>query len=189
MRLVIDCCVRGEASGTRRLTRRCLDALGGGETRILELEREGLVPLGAEELAQRDRLALLGEFDHEMFRYARQFRDAEEIVVAAPYWDLSFPALLKVYLERVSVAGLTFGYQGDRPVGYCRARRLIYLSTCGGYTGGRHLGEEYVRALAEMLGVTGFQGFAVEGLDVDPARREEVLEAGIRRVVDQLRRS
>ena len=42
-----------------------------------------------------------------MFDLARQFARAEIIVMAAPYWDLSFQAALKQYLEQVNVVGIT----------------------------------------------------------------------------------
>ena len=35
------------------------------------------------------------------------------IVIAAPYWDLSFPAVLKTYLEQINVLGVTFDYSDD----------------------------------------------------------------------------
>ena len=54
---------------------------------------------------QRERLLETGELTHPRFRYAHQFKNADRIVIAAPFWDLSFPALLKVYIENVSVQG------------------------------------------------------------------------------------
>ena len=45
-----------------------------------------------------------------MFRYARQFAAADKIVIAAPLWDLSFPAQLKVYLENIYVTGIVTKY-------------------------------------------------------------------------------
>ena len=59
-----------------------------------------------------------------MFDLARQFARAEIIVMAAPYWDLSFQAALKQYLEQVNVVGITFRYSEEgQPVPLCRARR------------------------------------------------------------------
>ena len=45
-----------------------------------------------------------------MLRHARQFRDADIVVIAAPYYDLSFPSALKNYLEAICCVGLTFYY-------------------------------------------------------------------------------
>ena len=185
--LVIDCCLRGEDSATRRYYQAYLEAAAPERVEMVELARLGLRPLDWETLALRDRLSAEGRFDHVLFHLARQFRDAEEILIAAPFWDLSFPSLLKVYLEQVSVAGLTFGYTQDgQCVGHCRARRLLYFSTCGGYVGEEHLGFAYVKALGAMLGIPECVPYILEGLDIDPAQRETVLAEGILRLRSQL---
>lgn len=185
--LVIDCCLRGEDSATRRYYQAYLEATTPERVEMVELARLGLRPLDWETLALRDRLSAEGRFDHVLFHLARQFRDAEEILIAAPFWDLSFPSLLKVYLEQVSVAGLTFGYtQEGQCVGHCRARRLLYFSTCGGYVGEEHLGFAYVKALGAMLGIPECVPYILEGLDIDPAQRETVLAEGILRLRSQL---
>ena len=186
MMLVIDCCVRGEESATRRYYREYLKERPRDAVEVLELDRLELRPLDREALALRDSLGAAGRFDHGLFRLARQFRDAEEILIAAPFWDLSFPAALKVYLEQVCVSGLTFGYTREgQCVGHCKARQLLYFSTCGGFVGREHLGFSYVKALAAMLGIETCVPYILEGLDVDPARREAVLEDGIRRLKAQ----
>ena len=185
--LVIGCCLRGEDSATRRYYQAYLEAATPERVEMVELARLGLRPLDWETLALRDRLSAEGRFDHVLFHLARQFRDAEEILIAAPFWDLAFPALLKVYLEQVSVAGLTFGYtQEGQCVGHCRARRLLYFSTCGGYVGEEHLGFAYVKALGAMLGIPECVPYILEGLDIDPAQRETVLAEGILRLRSQL---
>ena len=80
-------------SRTLRLARRLLDHLGGQVTEV-DLQREALRPLDAETLGRRDALLARGETDDPMLRYARQLAAAKQIVVAAPYWDLSFSAEL-----------------------------------------------------------------------------------------------
>ena len=112
--------------------------------------------------------------------FARQFRDADEILVAAPFWDLSFPSILKVYLEHVSVCDITFGYASDgSSVGYCKAKRLLYFSSCGGFVGAEHLGFAYVQAFAEMMGIHDCEAYTLEGMDIDPSKRKDLLEHAI----------
>lgn len=178
--LVIDCCIREEESYTRKYYEAYLDRFGGRNIEILKLSELSLRPLDREMLSKRDELCAAGDFEKDFFRLARQFRNADEILIAAPYWDLSFPALLKVYLEWITVNGLTFGYAEDGScIGKCRAERLLYFSTCGGYTGERHLGFEYVRELAAMLGIDNCFSYTIEGMDIDPSRREEVFHKAL----------
>ena len=56
------------------------------------------------------------EFMYEVFD--EKLPEADTVVIAAPFWDLSFPAILKKYIEAVTVAGITFRYsdQGHRSV-------------------------------------------------------------------------
>ena len=185
--LVIDACVRGEVSRTRRLYEYLLEKQGKGhEIEILKLAEEDLKPLSGADTDCRGEAIQNGNLDHPMFAYAHQFKQADAIVVAAPYWDLSFPSVLKVYLEHICVTGITFGYEGADCVGYCQAKKLVYLSTCGGFVQGVHLGASYVKAVGEMLGIHCFEEFAVEGLDIDPSRVEVLMSEGFERMMSEI---
>ena len=155
--LLIDSCVRGDASRTLALARQWLaEEEPEAQVEHLRLYDLDLTPLPLEEVEERRDTGL-----------AERFARADEIVVAAPYWDLSFPAILKVYLERICVSGITFRYVGPRAEGLCRAKRAVYISTAGGFIGQRHLGEDYVRALfRELFGIPDFLTVRREGLDL-----------------------
>ncbi len=58
-----------------------------------------------------------------MYDLARQFRAADRVVVAAPFWDLSYPAALRTYIEYISANGLTYHYEADGCHGDCRAEQ------------------------------------------------------------------
>lgn len=177
--LVIDCCIRGDESATRRYYQAYLDTLPASTpVAVLNLMEQDIVPLTAADIARRDAAAP----DDDMLRYARQFKEADEILIAAPLWDLSFPSLLKVYLEQVCVTGLTFGYEESGCVGYCKADRVLFFSTCGGYVGEEHLGFRYVKELAAMLGIPTCVPYIIEGMDIDPTQRETLLAEAIRRL-------
>ena len=92
----------------------------------------------------------------------------DTVVIAAPYWDLTFPAVLRLYLEQVSVAGIAFRYTHlGRPIGLCRARRLYYVTTAGGPIGARNLGFQYVQELAgSFFGIPRLTCFSAEKLDM-----------------------
>ena len=96
----VNACVRGE-SRTRRLAEALLDRLGGEmeEVRLHEID----FPVVDEAfLRKRDGLIASSGFGDPMFELARQFAAADQIVIAAPYWDLSFPAALKQYFEQIN---------------------------------------------------------------------------------------
>lgn len=144
----------------------------------IKLFEDGPEALNWELLQQRDKLAEEKNFDHPMFRWARQFAAADTIVIAAPYWDLLFPAVLRAYLEAVSVSGLTF-YYSDKgiPQSLCRAKKLIYVSTAGGFAGDNNFGFQYVKALAQNLfGVEQVHCLMAEGLDIWGADVAAIME-------------
>lgn len=161
--LFVNACVR-EDSRTLILARHLLDVLGD-EVTELDLGRENVLPLNGDSLAQRDRRDPLSP----SLGYARQFAAADTIVIAAPFWDLSIPALLKSYIENVCVTGITFTYENNMPKGLCAAKKLYFVTTSGGGFI-PDFGYDYVKAVA-----TGFFGipetvcYYAEWLDADDA--------------------
>ena len=175
--LFINACVRTE-SRTRRLTDKLLAKLGEPftEVRVQEIP----FPVVDEAfLRERDRLSAAGAFDDPIFALARQFAGAETIVIAAPYWDLSFPAALKQYFEQINVVGVSFDYTPEGvPVGSCRAKRLFYVTSAGGTYVPEEFGFGYVRALAQnYYGIADVRKIEAVGLDVDGADVEAILSA------------
>ena len=164
--LLLNACVR-ERSRTLRLAKRVLTHLKGDLTEIVP-EREALLPLTGETLARREAALNRGDTDAPLLRYAKAFASADEIVVAAPYWDLSFPAAVKTFFEHVTVTGVTFSYGADgRPIGHCRAKRLFYVMTAGGPILPPNHGFAYVRDLASVFyGIPETVLFSAEMLDI-----------------------
>lgn len=138
-----------------------------------------------EELEKRDSLLLEGKLEDPFFNLAWQFKEADRVVFAAPFWDMSFPSLLKVYIERICVSGITFSSSAEGGLkGLCKAEKFVYISTCGGYMRGENEGARYIRCLGKnLLGVDMTEEFIIDGLDVDPTQRENRLEAEIRRLM------
>lgn len=162
--LFINATVR-EASRTAELAKLVLDGLKD-EVHEINLQNEKIEPLDRESLALRDRLIKECITDHPLLQYAKEFSQADTIVVAAPYWDLSFPSLLKIYLEAVTVCGMTFHYENNAPRGLCRAERLFYITTAGGPIIS-DFGFSYVKELAETFyGIRQTTCFRAEGLDI-----------------------
>ena len=165
MLLLIDACPRTD-SRTRHLAQYLIQRLGEPAV-ILDLPQIALSPLDESRLLWRTGCCTVGDFSDTYFDLARQFAAADTLVVAAPYWDLSFPALLKQYLESVCVTGLTFRYSPEGlPIGLCRAKRLWYVTTAGGPMT-PDFGFGYVKALAQgLFGIPDCRLISAENLDI-----------------------
>ena len=168
--LLIDCCIRGDRSRTAKLAEAFVKALPAEyEVTRLDPAAEGLVPFDLQSLDARDALLAAGETDHPRFRYAHQLAEADVVIVAAPFWDLSFPAIFKVYVEHVSVEGITFRSTAEGLQGLCRGTDMILLTTRGGiYGDGEPLeqGTPYLRGIRKFFGFDNFRCVAADGLDI-----------------------
>ena len=178
--LFINACVR-EQSRTLLLAHHLLSRLSAQVCEI-KLEDMDMKPLTKHSLSQRDDLLRQGKWEDPSLRHARQFADADCIVIAAPYWDFGFPALLKIYLETVTVSGITFCYEEGRPRGLCKAKKLYYITTAGGPIL-LDFGFSYVRSLAENLyGIGETSCIRAENLDLDGADVAGILEETIEKI-------
>ena len=179
MILFIDCCVRND-SRTKRLAEAFLKLLDGDVERI-KLEDVKFPVVDEAFLTRRDMLKADGNYDDPIFDLGRRFASADTIVIAAPYYDLSFPASLKQYIEQINVSGLTFSYtpQGT-PVGICKANDLYYITTAGGTFCPEEFGFGYIKALAEnFYGIKNNRMIAAVGLDIDGADPEKIISEAI----------
>ena len=175
--LFINACVRNE-SRTRRLAEHLLTKLDQPYEEVC-LEEIAFPVVDEEFLNLRDRLASGLEFQDPLFDPARQFAEAEIIVIAAPFWDLSFPAALKQFFEQINVVGITFRYTEDgRPVGLCAAKQLFYVTTAGGYYVPEEFGFGYIKSLAQnYYGIRDVRKIEAVGLDIDGADVDAIMKA------------
>ena len=164
--LFINACPR-EGSRTLELARHLLSKMEDSVEELTIFE-ENLLPLNGKTLALRDKMTANQNFDHPIFKYAKQFATADTIVLAAPFWDLSFPSAVKIWLEYVMAKEITFRYTEEGfPFGLCKAKKLFYVSTAGGPVLPAHMGFSYVDGLAKSyFGIPETVLFSAENLDV-----------------------
>ena len=182
--LYIDCCIRREESRTRLLAEAFLTALQRDDNYQVErlcLMNEPLAPLNEGFFAQRELLLAEKKRDHPRFSYAHQFSQADRVIVAAPFWDLGFPALLKLYIENICVDQITFGADQGGTFGLCKAKRLLFLTTRGGdYSNSPlEMGARYLEALCEFWGIPRFDVVAANGLDLGKEPIGTILDRAI----------
>ena len=147
--LYINSCIRKQ-SRTKILADHLLQKMGG-EIKEIVLSEEKISPIDDSFLQKRDKFISEYNFDDEMFSFAKDFAEADVIVVAAPYWDLSFPSILKVFFEHINVLKLVFDYSDKGEiVSLCKAKKLYYVTTKGGY-GPDDFGFNYVESLSKTF--------------------------------------
>ena len=185
--LFVDCCVsqRGKESRTLALAERYIAAFREkypeAEVEHLDVGIMALSPFTAEKLTQRDALAQKGAFSDPVFDLARQFAAASSVVVAAPFWDLSYPAQLKLYIEHISANGVCYHYDQIGCHGDCRAEKLVYLTTGGDFERENSVGVLHWRQLCAMFGIPEFDYVFAGGLDIDPAKTADLLETACKK--------
>lgn len=186
--LMINGCIRGEESRTWKLAEAFLEAMRESAPEDssytytqLDLDKLNLKPLTGEFFQERQRLLQENNREHPRFAYAHQFAQADRIVVAAPFWDLSVPAVVKLYIENISLDGITFGCNEKGMYGMCRARELLFFTTRGGFYGNGPLeqGVRYMEALCGMFGIPRFRFVCAEGIDMVPDQAEEIMEKAL----------
>lgn len=183
--LVIDACVRREESRTKKLLDAALDTVRkehpDWNLEILNLMDMDLMYWKTETLRERDELLAKKEYDAPVFKYGNQFREADGMIVAAPFWDLSVPAVLKVYIENVSAEGITFGCNEEGLYGLCRAKWMLFLTTRGGIWADSNMeqGSTYMEALCKFFGIDEYACVYADGIDIRELDGEEILHKAV----------
>ncbi len=126
--------------------------------------------------------------NHPILKYAYQFVEADKMIIAAPLWNLSIPAILKAYIDYISVTGITFQYTADGPVGLCHGKKAVHIAARGGEysegaAAGYEMGDRYLRTIFAFFGITDFTTIAAEKLDVVGEDIEGILKDTIEKAV------
>lgn len=164
--VVIDACVRQDQSRTWRIAEPIVDVMMKRyETTVYHLPMmEGIVPLNPGSFWERGN----GETPQWAIDCAKTIAEADRILIAAPFWDMSFPAVLKAFIEQTSLYDITFADNGKECVGLCKCEKVLYITTRGMdiQTGDpREQGSPYIKALSALWGLGEVLVLAASGMD------------------------
>ena len=185
--LYIDACIKREDhSRTEKLAQAYLKTLLSKNNSVLEtivLENAHILPLNESSLEKREAKISANDFSDPCFDFAKKLIDADELVIAAPYWDMSFPSILKIFLENICVRNLTFHYNAQGiPCGLINIKSVTYITTAGGYIGESNFGFDYIKGLfSALFSIRNFSCFSAEGLDIYGNNPEQILLDAINR--------
>ena len=184
--VVIDACVRQDQSRTWRIAEPIVDALMNRyETTVYHLPMmEGIVPLNPGSFWERGN----GETPQWAIDCARTIADANRILIAAPFWDMSFPAVLKTFIEQTSLYDITFADNGKECVGLCKCEKVLYVTTRGmDISTGDPLEQAtpYLKALSRLWGLGDIICVSAQKMDYVgqaemDSRIDEAIKEGLR---------
>lgn len=112
-----------------------------------------------------------------------EFLAADIVVVGAPMYNFGIPSQLKAWIDRLAIAGKTFRYGENGPVGLCEGKKLVVASSRGGvFANGSPIAfldhqETYLRALFGFLGLTDIMFIRAEGVAMGPQARTQAIAA------------
>ena len=132
-----------------------------------------------------------GIIDKEVISWAESIREADRIVIAAPFWDMSFPAALKNFFELCSIFDVTFKSDDKTCYGNCRAEKLLYITTRGmNISTGDELEQAtpYLKALSWLWGIGPLEVISAQNMDYVSEEEIEIrIEEAIKNGLEAVR--
>jgi FMN-dependent NADH-azoreductase len=176
--LHIDAGITGPASITRQLSAAVVDTLTAAD-RGLEITHRDLA---ADPIPHLDGYGLPGLADNDDLR---EFLDADVIVIGSPMYNFGVASQLKAWFDRIVVAGRTFKYSAEGPVGLAGGKTVIIASARGGvYEPGTPMAsidfqEPYLRTVFRFIGIDDIKVIRAEGVAISPERRASALSEAL----------
>jgi FMN-dependent NADH-azoreductase len=115
-----------------------------------------------------------------------QYVAADKYVFVSPMWNFSFPPVLKAYIDAICIAGKTFKYTAEGPVGLLSGKKALHIQASGGiYSEGPaavvESGHSYLGKIMQFHGITSFEGIFIEGMGAFPDQAQAIKEKAIAR--------
>ena len=124
-----------------------------------------------------------------MDELTEQFLRADKIIVAAPFWNLGYPPMLKAYIDTICIADKTFHYTEKGPVGLVPDKPFLIIETRGGFyskgsAANLEYSQSYLKTIMGFMGIKNFTSVIAERLDIDPSKRGEIIQEATNDLID-----
>lgn len=153
-------------------------------------------------IVDEEKAKSLGEHEQKEIQRIRelcdQFVSADAYIIASPMWSLSFPSVLKEYLDCVLQDQKTISFNDkDKPVGLLadKNRFAVYVQSSGAkiplvLRPIMNKGIHYVESVFNLMGISKLEDLLVDGTGYTKEEQEEAIkkaEDRIRHIVDYVR--
>ena len=186
--LHIDSSVLGPHSVSRQLSSAIVERLRRQDPDLAlvyrDLSSTPLAHLSGSHLAAAQGAAPSAEVQHDLAAgqaVLEEFLAADIVVLGAPMYNFTIPSQLKAWIDRILVAGKTFKYDAQGPLGLAGNKRMIVAISRGGFYGpgtpaavGEHL-ETYLRWVFGFIGIKNPEFISADGVQAGPEHREKAL--------------
>lgn len=160
----IDACMR-EGSNTKKIAEAVVGELSKRyDVECVRLSEMAFPVVNNDILVERNN----GFVPEEYVTMAKKVAAADRLVIAAPFWDMSFPSALKVFLENMSLFNITFNSNEKECYGLCKAEKVLYITTRGmNISTGDALEQAtpYIKALSHLWGLGELSVIAAQNMD------------------------
>ncbi|WNQ10904.1 FMN-dependent NADH-azoreductase [Paenibacillus aurantius] len=179
------------------------EANPGDEVIHLDLYRTDIPQIDADVFSGWGKLASGTDYaeltDNEKAKVRRlgelvdQYVAADKYVFVTPMWNFSFPPVMKAYVDAVCVAGKSFKYTENGPVGLLTDKKALHIQASGGiYSEGPmqafEFGHSYLDKIMKFHGVPSFEGIFVEGAGARPDQAEAIKANAIEKAKEAAKR-
>jgi FMN-dependent NADH-azoreductase len=124
-----------------------------------------------------------------------QFLSADTYVIAAPMWSVSYPAILKQYLDCIILNNKVIKVSPEGAKGLLddKERHMVYIQSSGGvypkiFNGKFNHGVDYFHDIFKFLGVSKFEKILVQGVDMPSIGKEEAIKMAYEDIDDVVRK-
>jgi FMN-dependent NADH-azoreductase len=192
--LHLDSSILGDASASRQLSRDVVKAWSAAESDVQvtyrDLANDALSHLSAASLVAAGTPAELRDAaqKHEAElaeRTVEEFLAADAIVIGAPMYNFAIASQLKAWIDRIAVAGKTFKYTENGPVGLAGGKTVVIASSAGGIHAGQPSGqahEDYLVRILNFVGIDDIEIVRAEGLAYGEEPRAEAMKGAAQRI-------
>ena len=112
----------------------------------------------------------------------QQFTDADKVIFGVPMWNFSFPPIVKAYIDNLVIAGKSFKYTAQGPIGLLNDKPVLFIQSRGGFYGQEpmksfEMAESYFKNVLGFLGIHNFKALLCEGVNFTPDKAEDLLKS------------
>lgn len=107
-----------------------------------------------------------------------QFKEADEYIIVTPVWNFSIPPMLKAYIDNIMIAGQTFKYTEEGPIGLMGDKKVTIIQASGsvlseGSMQAFNFASMYLEKVFMFMGITEINQIAIEGIAIPGPSDEE----------------